>query len=96
MPEIIEAPLTVMPISSGDHATINDNGGIQIRTVKGHWGETQLDKFAGLAMQSIIQNDSFLRPMRIDEGRIDARKIAEKAYDMAEYMIDEKLKREAK
>ncbi len=94
-PEIIEAPLTVAPVSSGEHVFIEGEA-TQIRTVKGHWGETQLDKFAGLVLQGFVARNAILNSGNMPSLNCNKVCLAEFCYDVAEHMIDEKKKREAK
>jgi len=101
MPEPIKINETFHPVSDGDHAFVNENGQIQIKTVIGSKGCTMLDYFAAKVMNSLIQQIP-VNPschginFNVNQKDSDVKKaIAEFSYDMAEFMMDERRKRQA-
>ncbi len=85
--EIIKIKDTVKPVASGMHTFVSEKGETQLKTVDGNFGITILDHFAGLAMQSLLG---------IADMSATKESVAFAAYDMAEFMMDEKARREAK
>lgn len=88
---VIEAVETFHPVSSGEKHVVDEFGRSSMVQVIGNDGCTMRDYFASKAMSSLIMRNPMVN-FNEHEIKID---LSNLSYDIAEYMIDEKRKRDA-